>query len=188
VTFKSEHHTAPDSNTQAFGNMRRQYSWRETLHWAPDQHVGSSWASCVDAGSETQENEVLWPQKRPAIIVSCLRLHSQPGFTMQSWALLVASALIFSTSCSSAYEVVGQITGNQQLSPDFSKTRVVLNDGLYSTFVTSTGHFKFDDVPVGPYASSLPFAIVSSTHFVHTASLRYFVLQESTTWMSMNRS
>lgn len=50
-----------------------------------------------------------------------------------------------------AYNVEGQITTTQELTPDFTKTRVVLNDGLYTAYVNSMGHFEIEDVPAGVY-------------------------------------
>ena len=61
----------------------------------------------------------------------------------------VLLSLLLSLGLVSAYDVVGQISTTQQLSPDFSKAKVVLNDGLYSSLVTTTGHFKIEDVPAG---------------------------------------
>jgi hypothetical protein len=49
------------------------------------------------------------------------------------------------------YTVEGQILSTEKMSAEFSKTKVVLNDGLYSALVTATGHFKIDDVPQGVY-------------------------------------
>ena len=69
--------------------------------------------------------------------------------TLLAFVVLLSSSALMLTA--SGYEVVGQISGNQQLAPDFGAMRVVLNDGLYSSFVTSTGHFKIQDVPKGAF-------------------------------------
>lgn len=61
--------------------------------------------------------------------------------------LLVAS-LAFPAQ---AYEVVGQISSTQQLTVDFLNARVVLNDGLHTAFVSTTGQFKFEDIDPGMY-------------------------------------
>jgi hypothetical protein len=64
-------------------------------------------------------------------------------------AALVAVVVLLGTRAGDAFEVVGQISGTPQMSVDYLNTRVVLNDGLYSALVTSSGHFKIQDVPAG---------------------------------------
>ena len=67
--------------------------------------------------------------------------------------LLACLGVLFGTA--SSYEVTGQVISHEQAPVDFFNTRVVLNDGLFSTLVTSSGHFKFEDIPARQYHLSV---------------------------------